>query len=60
MENGEPSDNVLRYLLHYPEHLSAECVIGFGHPAIERNPLDEDGLKWENVHIGQFNDNEAE
>lgn len=54
MDNGEPSDNVLRFLLRYPENLTAECVIGFGYPAIERKPQDENNLKWENVHIGPF------
>jgi nitroreductase len=54
MENGEPSDNVLRFLLRYPENLTAECVIGIGYPAIERKPQNEDDLKWENVHIGPF------
>lgn len=59
MENGEPSDNVLRFLLRYPENLTAECVIGLGYPAIERKPQDEDKLKWENVHIGPFPEEEA-
>jgi len=54
MENDEPSDNVLRFLLRYPENLVAECVIGIGYPAIERKPQDEDNLKWENVHVGPF------
>ena len=54
MENGEPSDNVLRFLLHYPEQLTAECIIALGYPAIERKPQDEEKLKWENVHIGPF------
>lgn len=54
MENGESSDNVLRFLLRYPENLTAECVIGIGYPAIERKPQDEDNLKWENVHVGPF------
>ena len=54
MENGEPSDNVLRFLLRYPENLTAEGVIGMGYPAIERKPQNEEGLKWENVHIGPF------
>lgn len=53
-QNSEPSDNILRYLLHYPENLTAECVIGIGYPAIERKPQDEEKLKWENVHIGTF------
>lgn len=55
MDNGEPSDNILRWLLRYPENLACECVIGFGYPAIERKPQSEDNLKWENVHIGSFN-----
>lgn len=59
MENGEPSDNVLRFLLRYPENLTAECVIGLGYPAIERKPQDEDKLKWENVHIGPFPEEDA-
>lgn len=54
MDNGQPSDNILRFLLHYPENLTAECVIGMGYPAVERKPQDEDKLKWENVHIGPF------
>ncbi len=58
MENGEPSDNVLRFLLRYPENLTAECVIGLGYPAIERKPQDEDKLKWENVHVGPFPEEE--
>ena len=54
MANGESSDNVLRFLLRYPDNLTAECVIGIGHPAVERKPQDEDNLKWENVHVGPF------
>ena len=54
MANGESSDNVLRFLLRYPENLTAECAIGIGHPAVERKPQDEDNLKWENVHVGPF------
>ncbi len=48
---GEPADNLLRFLLGYPENLTAECIIGIGHPAIERKLQDEDGLKWENVEV---------
>ena len=47
----EPADNLLRFLLKDPENLTAECIIGIGHPAIERKLQDEDGLKWENVSI---------
>lgn len=58
MNETESSDNILRFLLHYPEHLVAECVIGIGYPAIERKPQNEDNLKWENVHIATFNGEE--
>ncbi len=58
MNETESSDNILRFLLHYPENLVAECVIGIGYPAIERKPQNEDNLKWENVHIGSFNGEE--
>lgn len=47
----EPADNILRFLLKYPENLTAECIVGIGHPAVERKLQDEDGLKWENVEI---------
>lgn len=54
LDNGDLSDNIIRFLLRYPENLSAECIIGIGYPAIERKPQNEDSLKWENVHIGSF------
>lgn len=58
MNETESSDNILRYLLHYPSNLVAECVIGIGHPAMERKPQNEDSLKWENVHIGTYQSEE--
>ncbi len=54
LADGTPSDEVLRTLLGYPEHLTALSIIAFGHPAIERKPQDEDKLKWENVHVNHF------
>jgi len=54
MNESESADNILRFLLRYPSNLIAECVIGLGYPAMERKPQNEDGLKWENVHIGGF------
>lgn len=58
MNESESADNILRFLLRYPQNLVAECVIGIGYPAIERKPQNEDSLKWENVHIGTFNGEE--
>ncbi|MCM1313574.1 MAG: nitroreductase family protein [Bacteroides sp.] len=54
MADGTPADDVLRFMLGYPQHLTALAIVAFGHPAIERKPQDEDKLKWENVHVNQF------
>lgn len=52
--DGTSADEVIRELLHLPDTVSVLCVLGFGHPAIERKPQDEDKLKWENVHINEW------
>lgn len=54
MADGTPADDVLRFILGYPQNLTALAIIAFGHPAIERKPQDEDKLKWENVHVNKF------
>jgi nitroreductase len=53
-EDGTPATEVLRELLGFPAEFEAECVIAFGHQAIERKPQDEDKLKWESVHVNQY------
>ena len=53
-EDGTLADDILRDLFGYPQNMTAECVIAFGHPAIERKLQDEDKLKWETVSINQF------
>ena len=52
--DGVTSDECLRDLFGYPDHFKAECVIAFGHPAIERKMQDESKLKWESVSINKF------
>lgn len=54
MSDRTPAENVLQFLLGYPENLKPLCILGFGHPAIVRKPQNEDGLKWESVHIGKY------
>ncbi len=54
MADGTPADDVLRFLLGYPQNLTALAIVAFGHPAVERKPQDEEKLKWENVHINNF------
>ena len=61
MNESESADNILRFLLRYPDNLVAECIIGLGYPAVERKPQNEDALKWENVHIWKYKaENECE
>lgn len=50
-DEGTPANDILRFLLDYPETWEAECILAFGHPAIERKPQDEDKLKWESVEV---------
>jgi nitroreductase len=53
-KDGEATDSYLRALLGYPANLVAECIVGFGYADVERKPQNEDGLKWENVHIDKY------
>lgn len=48
-EEGISSSLYLREILHFPENLMAECIIGLGHPSQQRNPQNEEALKWESV-----------
>ena len=52
--DGITADECLRDIFGYPEQFKAECVIAFGHPAIERKLQDESKLKWESVSINKF------
>ena len=52
--DGTSADTVIRGILDIPENYNVLCVIAFGHKADERQPQNEDKLKWENVHIDKF------
>ena len=41
-------------LLQIPEQMGVVCIIAVGHKGMERKPQNEDKLKWERVHIGQY------
>ena len=51
---GQPSEEVVRSLLSIPEDRRVVCMVAVGHKGMERNPQNEDRLKWEQVHIGKF------
>ncbi len=54
MADGTPSNDVLRFLLGYPDTWEPVCILAVGHPAIERKLQDESKLKWEAVHVNRF------
>ncbi|MDF9831220.1 nitroreductase family protein [Parabacteroides sp. PF5-6] len=48
------SNELIRRLLNIPYQLDVLSIIGLGHKAQERKPLDEEKLQWEKVHIGKY------
>ena len=51
---GQPTEEIVKSLLNIPEEMRAVCMIAVGHKGMERKPQNEDRLKWERVHIGQY------
>lgn len=47
--DGVPSQQYITSLLGLDENQEVVCILGFGHPAIERKLQDEDKLKWDAV-----------
>ena len=56
LSDGTTADTVIRGVLDIPENYFVLCVLAIGHPADAKPPKAEDGLRWENVHIGKFTD----
>lgn len=48
------SEQIVKSLLGIPEGMRAVCIVAVGHKGMERKPQNEDRLKWEQVHIGQY------
>lgn len=53
-EDETDSNDYIRGLLNMPYQLDILSIIGFGHKDQLRQPIKEDQLPWENVHIGTF------
>ncbi len=47
--NGTDSSEIVKKAVGLPDTLEVECVIGLGHPAVERKLQDEDKLRWDSV-----------
>lgn len=54
MADGKPTEEMVRALLHIPDHLRVLSVVAVGHKGMERKPFNEDRLQWEKVHINTF------
>ena len=57
---GEPADNIVRYLLHIPEPFRVVSIVAMGHKGMERKPFNEDRLLWNYVSIGQFDNSQSD
>ena len=51
---GTSSEDIVKSLLGIPAEMRAVCIVAVGHKGMERKPQNEDRLKWERVHIGQY------
>lgn len=51
---GEPADNIVRYLLGIPEPLRVVSIVAIGHKGMERKPFNEERLLWDKVHVDRF------
>lgn len=54
LSDGTTAEEVIHGVLDIPEDQHVLCALGFGHPADERQPQNEERLKWEQVHIGKY------
>jgi len=54
LSDGTSADTVIQGILNIPENLSCLCVLAIGHKADERQPQNEDKLKWEQVHLEKY------
>lgn len=48
------AEQTVKHLLGIPDERGVVCLIAVGHKGMERKPQNEDRLKWERVHIGQY------
>ena len=48
------AESVVCSLLNIPEERGVVCIVAVGHKGMERKPQNEEKLKWERVHIGQY------
>ncbi len=58
--DGEAAEDIVRELLGIPSDMVVECIMTFGYSAETRRPVDPSKLLWEKVHIGTWNQQQAD
>lgn len=53
-QDGTPSGDHVKALMHLPENLDVLCIIALGHPDESPAPYDRDTLPWDNVSYGRY------
>lgn len=54
LSDGTRAEDIVRGILDIPESFRVLCVVALGLPSSILSPHDEEGLLWENVHIGKW------
>lgn len=54
LSDGTDSESIVRGILAIPDNYRVLCILAVGKKADERQPQNEERLKWENVHINNF------
>lgn len=58
--NGQSSEDFVRDALQIPPQMRVLAILSIGNKNEEKAPFDSNKLKWEQVHIGSFRNNEIE
>ena len=53
-EDGTPANTIVHNILGLPDSLEVLSIIGVGHKAAERKPMEDDKLLWNQVHYNKF------
>lgn len=53
-ENGEPTEDFLRGLLHFPGQYKLQAILSLGMPAEQKSPAELDTLPIEKIHWEQY------
>jgi len=52
------AEEYVKELLDIPMQLQVLSIIAIGHKAQDKQPIDDEKIQWEKVHIGKFNINQ--